>query len=246
MVQVIGAGFGRTGTLSLKAALEELGFGPCYHMTELFENPQHAELWERVAHGEPIKWDDLIGDYRATVDWPGCTFYEEMMEAYPDAKVLLSVRDPEKWYESTRNTIYRISKITQRSRFSSLLRLFTPKRVRRTTGMVNELIWENTFADNFEDREYAIEVFERHNGSVKKRVPEDKLLVYEVKEGWKPLCEFLGVEVPDTPFPHLNDADDFQARIRRVFTLAVAVPIALLGLAALVLLYTRRRRSRPL
>ena len=246
MVQVIGAGFGRTGTLSLKAALEELGFGPCYHMTELFENPQHAELWERAAHGEPIKWDDLIGDYRATVDWPGCAFYEEMMEAYPDAKVLLSVRDPERWYESTRNTIYRISELTQRSRFSSLLRIFTPKRVRRTTGMVNELIWENTFADNFEDREYAIEVFERHNESVKKRVPEDKLLVYEVKEGWKPLCEFLGVEVPDTPFPHLNDADDFQARIRRVFTLAVAVPIALLGLAALVLLYTRRRRSRPL
>ena len=240
MVEVIGAGFGRTGTLSLKAALEELGFAPCYHMTELFENPQHAELWERAAHGESIRWDDLLGDYGATVDWPGCTFYEEMMEAYPDAKVLLSVRDPERWYESTRNTIYRISKLTQRS----LLGIFTPKRVRRVGRMVNEVIWEGTFSNNFEDREYAIEVFERHNESVKQRVPEDKLLVYEVKEGWEPLCEFFGVEVPKTPFPHLNDTDDFQARIRRVLTLAAAVPVAILGLVGLALFFIRRRSRR--
>ena len=244
MVQVIGAGFGRTGTLSLKAALEELGFGPCYHMTELFENPQHAELWERAAHGERIRWDDILGDYRATVDWPGCTFYEGMMEAYPNAKVLLSVRDPERWYESTRNTIYRISKLTQRSRFSSLLRVFTPERIKRTTRMVNEMIWEDTFSNNFEDRGYAIEVFERHNESVKRRVPEDKLLVYEVKEGWEPLCDFLGIEVPDTQFPHLNDTDAFQARIRRVLALAVAVPVAILGILALLLFYTRRKSRR--
>lgn len=243
-MEVIGAGFGRTGTLSLKAALEELGFAPCYHMTELFENPQHAELWERAAHGENVRWDDLLGDYGATVDWPGCTFYEEIMESYPDAKVLLSVRDPERWYESTRNTIYRISKLTQRSRLSSLLRVFTPKRVKRTSRMVNEVIWEGTFSNNFEDREYAIEVFEHHNESVKQRVPEDKLLVYEVKEGWQPLCDFLGVEVPDTPFPHLNDTNDFQARIRRVLALAIAVPVAILGLAGLVLFYTRRRFRR--
>ncbi len=88
-MEVIGAGLGRTGTLSLKAALKELGFGPCYHMTELFDNPQHAELWEHAAHGELIEWNDLLGDYRATVDWPGCTFYEEMTRAYPEAKVLL-------------------------------------------------------------------------------------------------------------------------------------------------------------
>ncbi|MGI9048168.1 MAG: sulfotransferase family protein [Rubrobacteraceae bacterium] len=244
MVQVIGAGFGRTGTLSLKAALEELGFGPCYHMTEVFENPQHVELWERAEHGEHIRWDDLLGSYRATVDWPGCTFYEEMMGAYPDAKVLLSVRDPERWYESTRNTIYRISKLTRRSRFSSLLGIFTPKGVRRAGQMVNEMIWENTFSDNFEDRAHAIEVFERHNEAVKRRVPEDKLLVYEVKEGWEPLCEFLGAEVPDTPFPHLNDTDAFQARIRRISALAVAVPVAILGLVGLVLFYTRRRARR--
>ena len=98
-LKVIGAGFGRTGTMSLKVALEELGFDPCYHMSELFENSSHADLWNAAADGERVDWEALLGGYAATVDWPGCSFYEELMEAYPDAKVLLSVRDPERWYE---------------------------------------------------------------------------------------------------------------------------------------------------
>lgn len=105
-MKVIGAGFGRTGTMSLKAALEELGYGPCYHMTDVFEHPEHIRMWEAATRGEPVDWDELFAGYQATVDWPGAAFYRELMEVFPDAKVLLSLRDPEKWYESTRNTIY--------------------------------------------------------------------------------------------------------------------------------------------
>ena len=104
--------------MSLKAALETLGFGPCYHMIEVFEHPEHAGFWQAAWRGEPVDWDGLLGGYEAAVDWPACTFYEELLQRYPDARVLLSVRDPERWYESTRDTIYRISKITVGSRLS--------------------------------------------------------------------------------------------------------------------------------
>src|SRR3712207_3865573 len=117
-MKVIGAGFGRTGTASLKAALETLGFGPCYHMTEVFANPDHAGFWRVAWQGEPVHWDAILGGYEAAVDWPACTFYAELMERYPDAKVLLSVRDPERWYESTRSTIYELTRVATASRRS--------------------------------------------------------------------------------------------------------------------------------
>jgi hypothetical protein len=108
-LEVIGAGFGRTGTMSLKVALETLGFGPCYHMTEVFTHPEHVELWRAATQGKPVAWEQIFDGYRATVDWPGCTFYAQLMQRYPDAKVILTVRDPQKWYESVYNTIYRIT-----------------------------------------------------------------------------------------------------------------------------------------
>ena len=121
-MKVIGAGFGRTGTMSLKVALEKLGFGPCYHMTEVFAHPEHTHFWLSAWRGEPADWEGVLGDYEATVDWPACTFYEELMERYPGAKVLLSVRDPDRWYESTRSTIYELSKITARSPYPPCFR----------------------------------------------------------------------------------------------------------------------------
>lgn len=211
---MIGAGFGRTGTMSLKVALEELGFGPCYHMVELFDHPEHLKLWEAAARGEPVDWKEL-GDYQATVDWPACTFYEELMEAYPDAKVLLSVREPERWYESTRNTIYGATKSSTASLMFSVMEQFVPA-IKRSRRVIEDIIWKGTFDGNFEDRRYAIEVFNRHNEEVKRRVPADRLLAYEVKYGWGPLCEFLNVEVPEgKPFPHLNDAAAFRKMLRR-------------------------------
>jgi hypothetical protein len=200
-MQVIGAGFGRTGTMSLKVALEELGFGPCYHMIEVFEHPEHVPLWEAAAQGEPVDWEELLAGYQSTVDWPGCTFYKDLMKVYPEAKVLLNVRDPDKWYESARNTIYATVNIPD------------PPPGRR---MVDKLVWKQTFDGNFENRQHAIEVFERHNEEVKKHVPSERLLIYEVKEGWEPLCEFLGVVAPrDKPFPRLNDTESFKQMVQQ-------------------------------
>ncbi|HLJ32750.1 MAG TPA: sulfotransferase [Ktedonobacteraceae bacterium] len=199
-LKIIGAGFGRTGTLSTKNALEELGFRSCYHMTELFENPGVPEQWQAIVAGAPVDWKAIFTGYQASVDWPACAFYKELMQVYPEAKVLLNVRDPEKWYESVLSTIYVVS----RRRLPD-----SPH-----SQMIKKLIWEGTFDSKFEDKDYAIAVFHRHIEEVKQHVPPDKLLIYDVKEGWEPLCTFLGVKIPSTPFPRLNDRDNFVGRNR--------------------------------
>jgi len=226
-VKLIGAGFGRTGTTSLKAALEKLGFDPCYHMTEVFAHPDHADFWVAAWHGEPVDWDGVLGDYEATVDWPACTFYKELMRRNPEARVLLSVRDPERWYESTRSTIYELT--------------FTGRR----SSLAKDIIWQGTFDGRFEDKSYAIEVFERHNEEVKRHVSRENLLVYEVKEGWGPLCEFLDVPVPDEPFPYLNDTAQMQRGMKSIKALSVVLPVALaLSVATVLVLLLRRARDR--
>jgi hypothetical protein len=253
-VRVIGAGFGRTGTTSLKAALETLGFGPCYHMTEVFARPGHADAWISAWRGKPVDWDALLGEYEAAVDWPACTFYEELMERYPDAKVLLSVREPQSWYESARATIYELSKAHDRSRtfraLFALVSLFAFGGLARGRGeLVNELIWSGTFGGRFEDREHAIRVFEEHNAGVARRVPPERLLVYNVKQGWGPLCAFLGVPEPDGPFPRLNDGKEMRCGVRVAGALSAAGPAALslLAGAALVVLAGRLQQgpARP-
>ena len=181
-VEVIGAGFGRSGAMSLKVALEELGFGPCYHMTEAFDHPEHAELWEAAVRGEPADWEEIFRGYRATVDWPGAAFYEELMERYPHARVILTVRDPQRWYESTLNTIYHTRKIASSPLFTVIgLFVLGVRYMKRATGIVNDLAWEETFGGRFEDREHAIQVFDRLNEEVVEHVPAERLLVYEVK-----------------------------------------------------------------
>ena len=199
-LKVIGAGFGRTGTKSLQAALEQLGFAPCYHMTEVIKNSDDVDLWYAASCGEPVQWERIFKDYQATVDWPGCTFYRELMQAYPQAKVVLSVRDPQRWYESAYETIY---KAPQQPLFMLIGSLVS--RVRRMRRMAYSVIWDGTFDGQFEDQAHAIRVFNEHIEAVKRTVPAERLLVYSVKEGWEPLCAFLDVPVPATAFPHLND-----------------------------------------
>ena len=243
-IQIIGAGFGRTGTLSVKVALEELGFGPCYHMTEVFGHPDDATQWEALTRGEPVDLGHLLAGYQAIVDWPGCAFYEDLIQTNPDALVLLTVRDPESWYASVTNTIYEVSRRFGGSRGASPLslvaRIFFRDRL-RVGRMINALVWQETFGGNFEEKDHAIAVFNQHIESVKQRVPPDRLLVYNVKEGWEPLCTFLGVAVPtDTPFPHLNDRANFAGnRLRNRERLAGALLVASV-LAVLLFLFLRR------
>jgi Sulfotransferase domain len=244
---VIGAGLGRTGTLSLKTALEELGLGPCYHMSEAFQHPDHVPIWEAAARGERVDWDRLFGGYRSTVDWPGAAFYEQLMEAYPEARVILTVRDPDRWYDSARATIYS----TGRAAASPLFRLLAPvlPRVRgflAAPPMIDAVVWQGAFNGRFEDRQYAIRTFHEWNVRVSDRVPADRLLVYEVTEGWDPLCRFLGRPIPDTPFPHLNDAETFRRRIRRMQALSIAATALLVAalVGAVAAIAARRRASR--
>ncbi len=219
-IEIIGAGLGRTGTKSLKAALEQLGFDPCYHMTEVFKHASHPKLWEAAAKGETVDWPAFFGDYQATVDFPSCLFYKELMSVYPDAKVILSVRDPECWYESTYETIYPM--LQALPRWARWLPW-----ARDLYEMTNHLLWEGQFDGQFEDRAHAIAVFNAWNAEVQATVPAEKLLVFDVKQGWEPLCAFLGVPVPAGPFPHANDRAKmrlgfFALRIIRRWTPAVA------------------------
>ena len=210
-LQVIGAGFGRTGTASLKAALETLGFATCYHMFELMEHPEHARYWDDALKGRPVVWDELFEGYQATVDWPGCSFYRKLIAAYPDAKVVLSVRNPERWFESANATIF----TAPRGGVRQLLQLLLTPRMWRSVRVVRRLLHLQTFGRREHDRAHAMAVFEAHNDEVKRVVPPERLLIYEVKQGWEPLCRFLEVPVPETPFPHVNDAETFQQNMRQ-------------------------------
>ncbi|HEV3379327.1 MAG TPA: sulfotransferase [Thermoleophilaceae bacterium] len=206
-MQVIGAGFGRTGTMSLKAALERLGFGPCFHMIDLIRDPTPLPYWQAAADGEKVDWTEALDGWESTIDWPGCTFWEEMAEIWPDAPVLLSVRDPEAWYRSTYNSIHEAKEMALRGELQGNTEEPPDPAVMQ---MINGLIWNGTFKGRFTDKDFALEVFRRHNEDVKSKVPADRLLVYEIKQGWGPLCDFLGVEVPDEPMPHLNDTESFR------------------------------------
>lgn len=203
-LSVIGAGFGRTGTLSIKMALEQLGVGRCYHMVEVFENPHHIALWRAAADGHPVDWDALFAGYGAAVDWPACHFWRHLMDHFPDAKVLLTVRDAERWYQSAHDTIYQA--------MIGSLPIDDPV-ARSQREMAAKIVLEDTFGGRFEDRAHAIAVYERHNAEVRRAVPPARLLVYELGEGWEPLCRFLGKPVPAEPFPRVNSRDDFRAAL---------------------------------
>ncbi len=195
-LKLIGAGYGRTGTLSLKLALEELGLTPCHHMAEVILHPESSADWSRAADGNG-DWDKIYRNYAATVDFPGCTFWRELAAFYPDAKVLLSVRDPEKWFESTQATIFSRESI-QRLESTPMKEFF------------DKVVWK-VFDGRLRDRNFMIEAFNRHNAEVQRSIPKDRLLVYEVSQGWEPLCAFLGVPVPRTPFPKVNSREEMAA-----------------------------------
>lgn len=198
-MMVLGAGFGRTGTLSLKSALERLGFGPCYHMVELLQRPEQAPLWLSAANGE-ADWPRIFDGYQATVDWPGCAFWRELTTEYPQAKVILTVRDPERWWQSVLSTFFTLDNGEPHSRPEGPLGELMGHLM---TGILDG-------GEGEEGKERAIAAFQRHNEEVQASVPAEQLLVFEVAQGWKPLCDFLGVTPPDEPFPRVNDSANFH------------------------------------
>jgi hypothetical protein len=213
-IQIIGAGFGRTGTASLKLALEQLGYDKCYHMSELIQHPEQVIYWQTLQAGNQPDWNELFKGYKATVDFPGCMYYKQIMARYPDAKVILTIRDADKWWQSANDTIYRATQDTTMRRLLNIIGLFVPKL--RKMGKVFEFaritIWEKMFRGKFEDKEFAKATFNKFNEEVLASVPKDKLLVFEVKQGWEPLCTFLNVPVPAEPFPKVNDTEEFNNR----------------------------------
>lgn len=213
-MRLIGAGLPRTGTLSQKVALEMLGLAPCYHMVNVLADLDEAQVWRRALEGE-APWDEVFQGFQATVDWPGSFFYKELTEAYPDAKVLLSVRDADAWERSMRDTIWGIFYGDVLIRDLSVARgrvdpkwkgyLELMEEMWRRSGLIDDAA--NTTSESMKS------AMERFNEEVSQTVPSERLLVWSVSDAWEPLCEFLEVPVPETPFPHLNDSKEFAQRI---------------------------------
>lgn len=226
-LQVIGAGFGRTGTTSLKQALERLGSGPCYHMQTAMTRPGHARFWVRANETKSI--DELqrfLRGYRAAVDWPACEFYAELMLAFPDAKVLLNVRDADAWYDSTRATLHAVT---------DALPWWFPPSIQR---MHDAVIWNGRFHGQFEQREAAIAAYNAHIEEVRRVVPAERLLEYRVEQGWGPLCAFLGVPEPmEVPFPRVNDRRRFERILRLLRVANWGVPVAAFLLVLVAAMY---------
>ena len=196
-LKVVGTGLGRTGTMSLKLALERLGFGPCHHMVEVFQHPESVPLWIEAGAGKP-DWDAIFKDFASVVDYPGCKFWRELCAYYPSAKVLHSVRDPEAWFASTQATIF--SPLSPAGANG-------PPQMRAFFAMVL-----SEFGDRLHDRDFMLAYFKRHTEEVIRTIPKERLLVYEAGQGWEPLCKFFGLPVPAEPFPQVNTREEFNAR----------------------------------
>ena len=204
-LQVIGAGLGRTGTLTLKTALERLGFGPCHHMLEVFANPGQVPHWNKAALNEAFDWEDIYGTYQATVDWPGAHFWAPLADRYPEAKVILSRRDPERWYESMSETILKSMGMMGFGEPGEM----PEDHPMRFGGII---IAQKTFGQDF-SRDNVIAAFERHNAAVRSRIAPARLLEFESADGWEPLCAFLSVPVPEEPFPRTNSREEFWQHV---------------------------------
>jgi Sulfotransferase domain len=213
-LKLIGAGLPRTGTLSQKVALEILGLGPCYHMVTVLSDMDLVPRWRAAVEGD-ADWPGIFGEHQSSVDWPGSYFYRELIDAYPDAKVLLSVRDGDSWARSMRETIWGILYDDILIRDVSNARAKLDPKWRAYIELMKEM-WGRSglMPGGIETTPEAMgEAMERFNAEVRQSVPADRLLVWSVTEGWEPLCRFLEVPVPETPFPHLNDSREFRERV---------------------------------
>lgn len=192
-LKVIGAGMGRTGTASLKVVLESLKLGNCYHMSEVLKHPESTVDWINAAEGNP-NWGKIFNGYSATVDNPGCNFWKELAAFYPNAKIILRIRDPEAWFNSTNETIHSVefAQFIKNSPFGE---------------MIQKAVWD-VMDNRMQDKDYMIEFFQNRTAEIETTIAPERLLVYRVSEGWGPLCEFLGVPVPNMEFPRINSREE--------------------------------------
>ena len=200
-IEVIGSGFGRTGTKSLQIALERLGYAPCHHMTMLIQKEDEVPHWQAALRGQTPDWDRALASYRATVDWPSAFWWRDLIEHFPDARVIHTERDPQRWYDSIQKTIAELMTVREG---------LPPGPFHDMMEVADRIIIKETFGGRFHDRAHAIEAFERNNAEVRARVPAERLLIFQVSEGWEPLCAFLGKPVPDEPFPRVNTTAEFR------------------------------------
>jgi Sulfotransferase domain len=199
-LQVIGGSFGRTGSHSLALALETIGLGPCYHTHAFQDHHEHQPLWQDALDGKPVDWEALFNGYRSTVEWPTVAFLPQILEAFPRACVVLTLRDPESWYESATATIFK----------SLRLAVHNPNPKKAVQALFyRRLILEHTFLDRYQEKTFAIRTYNQHVQMVRNLVPGKRLLAYDVRSGWEPLCAFLEAPIPDKPFPHHNERQAF-------------------------------------
>jgi hypothetical protein len=204
-LQVIGPGFGRTGTKSLKLALEALGLGPCHHMEEVLQHPEQTPHWQAVAAGGAAPWDAVFAGYRSQVDWPGAHVWRELAAAYPHAKVVLTVRPEEAWWASFSSTIGALQEAPERAAM--------PPHIDAMLEAGLEII-RKTFGGPVTDRNAGVAAYRKRIADVGAAISPDRLLVFDVAQGWEPLCRFLGKPIPEAPFPRTNAKDDFWKLIR--------------------------------
>ncbi|MCK5897347.1 MAG: hypothetical protein KAG20_11100 [Cocleimonas sp.] len=212
MIKVVNLSLGRTGTMSLKHALEDLGLDKCYHFSDIFDHQDHIDIWRSLAKGEPIDWEALFEGYQSTVYWSTSYDYQFLLDKYPEMKFILTVREPEAWYKSTFDTVYSLNRPTLLRNIKFKIKgMFDPelRKLYKLWKFQETLLWQNTFKGRFHDKDFAIQQFEQHIENVKKNVPAERLLVYKIQQGWQPLCDFLQLPVPETDFPRVNDTASF-------------------------------------
>lgn len=200
-LRIIGPGFGRTGTKSAKLAIEMLGFAPCHHMHEVLANPPQVAFWQDVADGKSIDFDAAFEGYQSQIDWPGAHVWRALAETYPEAKVLLTVRPEESWYRSFSKTIGKVFRVHHQMEL--------PPHITQMLDVMSGLLERETFKGPLEDKDVALAAYRQRTEDVKAAIPAERLLVFDVAEGWEPLCRFLEVDIPDVPFPHENKTDEF-------------------------------------
>jgi hypothetical protein len=199
-LSVIGAGFGRTGTMSIKMALDQLGLGPCHHMEEVFANPEQLPNWQAAADGNQVDWDEVFAGYNSVVDWPGAHYWRELADIYPESRILLSVRPVDRWWESFSSTIKKILEIRD---------TIPDGHPRSVMEMANKIVAEQTFGGAMGDKSVVLSEYQKRIDDVKEAIPADRLLIFDVTEGWVPLCKFLELPVPDGDFPRSNAKEEF-------------------------------------